>query len=187
MRFLWSCSQNLSSIVALIGRACSWLAFFLMFTIVSDVTLRHWFVIGSTALQELEWHLHGALFLMTLGWAYTKDSHVRIELFSLKATKRTRAWIELIGGLIFLIPYVAVLLYFTWDYVALSWAYGESSASPTGLPMRYVIKAIMGLGFFVLFLAGLARISEALIYLLAPPALANQTRYAQGRQEIGHA
>ena len=178
MNSIFSIYLILHKVISYFGRASSYLSIVLMLVIVTDVTLRHWFVIGSTQLQELEWHLHGALFLLTLGYAYMSDSHVRIELFSEKLSNKSKAWLELVGICIFLLPYVAALLWFTADYIAISWEYGEKSASPSGLPMRYIIKSVMGIGFFLLLLAAIARACEALVYLFGAPNIQNKTRYA---------
>tara|TARA_R110002096_G_scaffold281520_1_gene475665 strand:- start:18 stop:584 length:567 start_codon:yes stop_codon:yes gene_type:complete len=156
-----------------------WLILALMLVIVTDVTLRHWFVIGSTKLQELEWHLHGALFLMCLGWAYTKNAHVRIELLSEKLSKRGAAIVEMLGCLLFLLPYVAAILIFGFDYMAFSLEYNEASASATGLPNRWIIKSFILTGFCFLGIAALSRFFESLVYLFGDKKLAEQTFFAQ--------
>ncbi len=158
-------SDSLEAIVQRIGKAAAWLMIALMLVIVTDVLLRRWLIIGSTKLQELEWHLHGALFLLTIGWAYTKDAHVRIELFHGKFKARTKAWLELWGCLLFLIPYVIAIVYFGNDYAQISYTYSETSASPTGLPARWVIKYIMVFGFVLLGLAGISRLLKSLVFL----------------------
>lgn len=161
------------------AKVAVWLIFALMLVIVADVTLRHWFVIGSTKLQELEWHLHGALFLLCLGWAYTKNAHVRIELLSEKLSKRGAVFIEMVGCLLLLLPYVAAILIFGYDYMAFSLEYNESSASATGLPNRWIIKSIILFGFSLLGTAAIARLLEAIIYLFGPSSLVEKTSFAK--------
>ena len=73
-------SQFLEKIVTFFGKMGSWLAIPLIFIIIFDIVTRRFFILGSTKLQEMEWHLHTALFLLVLGYAYLKDSHVRIEI-----------------------------------------------------------------------------------------------------------
>ncbi|MFC3051262.1 TRAP transporter small permease subunit [Kordiimonas pumila] len=160
-----------------IAKVAVWIIPLLVLVIMTDITLRHWFVIGSTKLQELEWHLHGALFLFCLGWAYIKNAHVRIELFAEKFSARTSARIELLGCLLFLMPYCLAILYFGIDYIAYSFAYGESSASATGLPYRWIMKSGILAGFSLLLCAGLTRSLEAIIYLYGPTSLAHLTFY----------
>jgi len=176
---LLNISKSLETLNRRVARSAVWLILVLAIVIVTDVTLRRWFVIGSTKLQELEWHLHGALFLLCLGWAYTKNAHVRIELLSEKFTDRTSAYIELIGGLLFLMPFCAAILYFGYDYIAFSLAYNEASASATGLSDRWIIKSMVVIGFFLLMLAAIARALEAIVFLFGENSAAQKTRYAQ--------
>ena len=185
MHQLFALSRHFERASSLIGRVAVWLLFALMLVIITDVTLRHWFVIGSTKLQELEWHLHGALFLLCLGWAYTKNAHVRIELLSERWSRRTAAKVELLGCLMLLLPYVFAILSFGWDYVAYSIAYGENSASATGLPNRWVIKSMIVIGFGVLGIAALSRMLDSIIFLFGPDALASKTHYSNAPHREG--
>lgn len=165
-------ARSLEYIVTIIGRMAGWLIPALMFVIVMDVVLRHWFVIGSTALQELEWHLHGALFLLALGYAYFKNAHVRIEIFYERWSVRTRAWVELWGIILMMLPYCAAILWFASDYAARAFLVGESSPSPAGLPDRWIIKSTLVLGFAVLGLAGISRGLTLMVFLFGPKSLA---------------
>ncbi|NVJ69530.1 MAG: TRAP transporter small permease subunit [Alphaproteobacteria bacterium] len=185
MKGLFSFAQSLQRISNSIGRFSAWAIVLLALVIITDVVLRRWFVIGSTKLQEMEWHLHGFLFLMCLGWAYSKNAHVRIELVSERLSLRTHAWIELIGCALFLLPYVAAVLWFGFDYVSYSWAYNEASASPTGLPDRWIIKSAIVIGFAMLGFAALARLIYAGIYLFGPKALAEQTPFSHTEPQTG--
>ena len=178
MESLLSLSRLFARVPAFFGRIGAWAIIALMVVIITDVTLRRWFVIGSTKLQELEWHLHGALFLLCLGWAYSKHAHVRIELVSEKLSARSRAWIELLGCLLFLLPYVAAILTFGFDYVGYSYAYNEASASPTGLPDRWIIKSFIPIGFALLGFAAVARLLEAIVFLFGNKQQAEQTVFA---------
>lgn len=160
-----------------LGRASAWLMIALILVIMTDVTLRHWFVIGSTKLQELEWHLHGALFLLALGWAYTRDAHVRIELASERFSARTKAWVELLGCCLFLLPYVAAVVWFGIDYVGYSLEYDEASPSATGLPHRWIIKAAIPLGFVTLGMAALSKLINASVFLFGTQEQARETSF----------
>ncbi len=177
-------AQALESVAQVVGRAAGWLALVLVAVILFDVVMRRWFVIGSTRLQELEWHLHGALFLLALGYAYSRGAHVRIEVLHERFSPRTQAAIELTGLVILLVPFLSVVIWFGWNYVVLSWTIDEASPSPTGLPHRWIIKGVMLIGFLLLGCAALARILEAIIFLFGPPTLAARTDFA--RPEATH-
>ena len=73
-------SQFLDKVVTVSGKIGSWLAIPLIFIIIFDIITRRFFILGSTKLQEMEWHLHTALFLLVIGYAYLKNAHVRIEI-----------------------------------------------------------------------------------------------------------
>ncbi len=159
-------ARALERLVSTVGRLFAWLSLPLAAVIVFDVVTRRFFVLGSTKLQELEWHLHAALFLMLLGYGYLRNAHVRIDVLRERMSPRTRAWVEVFGCLLFLIPYSLLLVYYSVNFWERSFLLGEASAATTGLPYRWIIKAAMPLGFGLLFLAGLAVLLDRLAYLL---------------------
>jgi TRAP-type mannitol/chloroaromatic compound transport system permease small subunit len=109
--------------------------------------------LGSTRLQELEWHLHTALFSFWLGTAYIKNAHVRIDIAVAGAAPRTQAWIELLGVLVFALPYCLVAIYFSYDFTRTAWIFNEYSDSATGLPWRWIPKGIITAGLVLLLAA----------------------------------
>lgn len=177
MNRLLSLSSLLKRFANGMGRLSAWLIVVLILVIMTDVTLRHWFVIGSTKLQELEWHLHGALFLLALGWAYNRNAHVRIELASDRFSPVTKAWVELAGCLLFLLPYVATVIWFGIDYVGYSLEYNEASPSATGLSHRWIIKSAIPLGFATLGAAALARALDAIVFLFGDEHIRQKTGF----------
>ncbi len=162
---LLNLSVKMKRFANILGQLSAWLMVVLILVIMTDVTLRHWFVIGSTKLQEMEWHLHGALFLLALGWAYNRDAHVRIELASERFSARTKAWVELFGCCVFLLPYTAAVIWFGFDYVGYSLEYNEASPSATGLPNRWIIKSVIPIGFATLGAAAIARMIDSVAFL----------------------
>ena len=159
----------LARIVMAIGRVGAWIAIPLMVIILFDVITRRFLVLGSTKLQEGEWHLHAALFLLCMGFVYLKDGHVRIDLIREGMRSRTRSWVELIGCLVFAIPYCLIVAWFSLDFVDRSWQLNEASDSATGLPFRWAIKAFMPIGMFTLLLAGIVVLLRRIIDLFGPP------------------
>lgn len=108
---------------------------------------------GSTRLQELEWHLHAVLFSTWLGYAYIRNAHVRIDVFVGGLTPRGKLWLELVCCLVFALPYLWVALPYAQDFFVLSWRQGEGSDAPTGLPSRWVVKGFLYLGFLTVLAA----------------------------------
>lgn len=128
----------------------------LMITIIFDVIGRRFMNTGSVGLQELEWHFHGILFLLCLGFNYIEDAHVRVDLFRENFSDQTNRMIEIIGCLFLLIPYCAVVIYFGIDFTVKSFLAGEMSATSDGLSYRWIIKSFLPIGFLLLGLSGIS-------------------------------
>jgi TRAP-type mannitol/chloroaromatic compound transport system permease small subunit len=128
--------------------------------------------LGSTRLQELEWHLHGILFLTWLGYAYIRNAHVRIDILTASMSPRRQAWLELIGCAVFALPYVLTALPYAHDFFWVSFRQWEGSSAPNGLPMRWVIKLFLYFGFVSVFLAVISVAARRIVFLMGPPDLA---------------
>lgn len=146
----------LRALVTGIGRLVGWLLIVLMGVTIFDVITRRFFVLGSTQLQELEWHIHTVIFALALGYAYLRNDHVRIELVYGRLRRRSRLWIEIAGICLFLMPFTGVTLYYGTQFAYSAFLSGEASPSPVGLPHRWVIKSVLPLGLLVLLLAAVA-------------------------------
>ncbi len=155
--------------IIFIGRLAAWTSIGLIVVILFDVVTRRFLVLGSTKLQELEWHIHAVLFMLCLGYAYLKDSHVRIDLLRERLSRRKQLWIELIGCLFFLIPYSFLVIFYGVDWWHRSFAMNESAPSATGLPYRWIIKAVLPIGFLLLFASGISTAFRKIIQLFGPP------------------
>lgn len=123
-----------------------------------NVIMRYAFSSGSIALQELEWYFFSAAFLLGAGYVLKEDSHVRIDIFYAKFPRRTQAWINIAGVVLFLLPFSALVLYHSWSFTEYSFSIGERSNDPGGLPMTFLIKAVIPLSFALLLLAGFGMI-----------------------------
>ena len=169
MKFMFWLDDVTETVIVWIGRVTAWVAIFLMLVIVFDVVTRRFFVLGSTKLQELEWHIHAVLFLFCLGWAYLKDAHVRIDLVRERLSDRAQKWVELIGCLMFLIPYAVIVIFYGVDWWHRSFIQNESAASATGLPYRWIIKAALPIGFTILLLSGIGMAFRKIVQLFGTP------------------
>jgi TRAP-type mannitol/chloroaromatic compound transport system permease small subunit len=176
VHFLAKAADTIDRHIMAIGRAITWLALLLAAVIMFDVITRRFLVLGSTKLQEMEWHLHAVLFMFCVGFAYIVNAHVRIDLFRDKLSQRSKSWIEVIGCLGFAIPYVALLLFLSIGAAYDSYRVGEISSAGTGLPYRWIIKSCMSIGFLLLLLACVSVLFRHILLLFAPPALAREVR-----------
>ncbi len=141
-----------------IGKTVSWLNIILMLIILVQVILRYLFNLGSVALEELQWHLYAVGIMTGLSYAMTEDTHVRLDLLHARLRRKTRAWIDIIGILVLVLPWCYVIIHHGMDFVAASWRVKEASASPTGLPCYYIIKSVIPVSFGLLVLAAVARL-----------------------------
>ena len=171
MRYLLRIEGVLNSVTSWAGRIGAWISVPLMIIIIFDVITRRFLVLGSTKLQEGEWHLHAVLFLLCLGFAYLRNAHVRISLVHERFSPKVRHWIEFIGCLAFAIPYRAIVYYFALDFVERSWNLNEASDSATGLPFRWAVKAFLPAGMLLLGLAAIAVVLRKFVELFGSPEL----------------
>lgn len=182
MRALLTLSNGLNAILRTIAHVGVWFFIACIVTICFDVITRRFgfqlnifgIDLGSTRLQELEWHFHGVAFLTWLGWAYVKDAHVRIDVFTNSMSVRKQAWMELIGCLIFALPYLLVALPFSHTFFMTSFWQNESSSAPNGLPYRWIIKGFLYLGFWTVLLAVISVMCRRIVFLFGSPDLASE-------------
>lgn len=153
-------SRRLEPVIDLIGRAISWVWLALLLVIVLNVLLRYAFGEGRIEFEELQWHLYAVGFLVGLSYALQADAHVRVDVLHERLQPRTQAWIELYGIVLLLLPFIALILIFSVPFVTSSFAVSERSQAPGGLPLRWLIKAALPLGFALLLLATTARLSR---------------------------
>lgn len=120
--------------------------------------------LSSNAYIELQWYLFSLVFLFGAGYTLRRDRHVRVDVVYGRYSPRTRAWVNLLGGVFLLVPFVAYSIWVSWPSVANSWAVREVSADPGGLP-RYPIKAALLVAFVFLLLQGVSEIVKAARFL----------------------
>ncbi len=176
MRFVVRVANGIDRIVSGIGKAVTWLPLALIAVIVFDVITRRFLVLGSTKLQELEWHIHTLLFMFCVGWAYLANAHVRIDLVRQRLPERTQHWIEFFGCLLFAVPYTAIMFYLSIDFAYSSFLQGEVSSAGTGLAHRWIIKACLSVGLALLLLASICVMLRSFVMLFGSPALAGEVR-----------
>jgi TRAP-type mannitol/chloroaromatic compound transport system permease small subunit len=121
-----------------------------------DVMLRYVFHKGGSTLSELEWHLFSIIFLLCAGFALKHDKHVRVDVFYANFSPKQKAWVDLVGTFVFLIPFCVMIILKSLPYIEISWRYNEGSPDPSGLPWRWLIKSAIPLGMFFLLLQGVS-------------------------------
>ncbi len=162
-------SDILEAVVSFFGKAFSWIWVPLMLLVVGNVVLRYAIGTNIIALEEMQWHLYAAGFMIGLSYCFLHDGHVRVDVLAEHARPRTRAVIEIVGILIFFLPFCYFILSYAWPFVTRSYQIGEISAAPGGLPMRWIIKSFIISAFVLLTLAGIARLIRAFSLLTGFP------------------
>lgn len=162
-------SQALDHFILRVGRIASWLWLLLMSVILLNVVLRYSFGEGRIELEELQWHLYSAGFLMALSFGVVTDDHIRVDLLHERFSLRQQAWVELYGSLLLMLPFLALVLIYAIPFVMHSFAAAEVSQAPGGLPYRWLIKAALPVGFVFLSLAVCARLTRATAVLFDYP------------------
>ena len=179
MRILVAIANGIDAFLAVVAEMFSWAYIALIVVICADVITRKFGFqfpeFGSTRLQELEWHLHAILFCTWLGFAYVRDVHVRIDVFTARLDPRTRAWIELSGCLVLALPYVFIALPYAHDFFMVSFLQNESSDAPNGLAFRWIVKGFLYFAFWSVLLAVISVAIRQVAFLAgrpggAPPA-----------------
>ncbi len=149
-----------------VGKAVSWLAVALVIVVGYDVFTRYALNHSTVAAQELQWHLFSLLFLLATAYTLKHDKHVRVDVLYQNLPPKGRAWVNLSGTILFLLPFCILLISASLPYVANSFAVMETSPDPGGLPYRYLLKACIPLGYALLALQGAALAMESLLTLV---------------------
>jgi TRAP-type mannitol/chloroaromatic compound transport system permease small subunit len=134
----------------------------LVLLVVYDATVRYLFHAGSVALQELEWHLFDVVILLGIAYTLKEEGHVRVDIFYERFSPTRKAWIDLLGNVLFVLPFSFLIVTVGVEFVALSFEQMERSSDPGGLPYRYLVKSLMPLAFVLLALQAFSRITAAI-------------------------
>lgn len=149
------------SFTEITGRLIAWLTMLMVLLVMLVVVTRYFLEVGSIALQEAVTYLHCLVFLMGLAFTLKHDGHVRVDIFYRGFSPKSKAIVNLLGSILFLVP-VCLLIFFTsWDYVLASWTIKETSAENNGLPFVYLLKTLMVLMPVTLLLQGIAEIIKS--------------------------
>lgn len=165
MRTLLKLSGAIDSTNELIGRTLYWLSLIMVLIGVYNATVRYLgsFIgrnLSSNAYLEAQWYLFGLLFLLGASYGLRHNVHVRVDILHARWSEKTRAWIEALGTLFFLLPFCLIVLWLSLDWVGLSVQVRETSPNPGGL-LRYPIKIVIPVAFLLLFLQGLSQLIKA--------------------------
>lgn len=164
MALLSRISRLIDTLNDAIGRIVLWLVLAAVLLSSGNAIVRYVFDTSSNAWLELQWYLYAAVFLLCSGYTLLRNEHVRVDLISGRLSPRAQAWVDLIGGLLFLLPLAVLILWLSWPMFVESFARGEVSADAGGL-LRWPVKLLIPVGFALLALQGVSECIKRIAFL----------------------
>ena len=164
MKFWLTLSRAIDALNEQVGRAVLWLVLATTLVSAANAGMRYSFGMASNAWLELQWYLFAAIFLLAAGYTLKHNGHVRIDILYGRQSERGRAWIDLLGALVFLLPFSLLLVWFSWPGFTAAWQHGEMSADAGGL-LRWPVRLLIPLGFALLALQGISESIKRVAFL----------------------
>lgn len=155
-------SQYIDQLNEWVGRLTAWLTLAMVIVTFVVVVMRYLFDLGSIALQESITFMHAMVFMLGAAYTLRHEGHVRVDIFYRCFGERGRAWVDLLGVLLLLLPVTLFISWVSWDYVAPSWEQLEGSREAGGLPGVFLLKSVIPLMALLLLLQGVAMGMRAL-------------------------
>jgi TRAP-type mannitol/chloroaromatic compound transport system permease small subunit len=164
IRILERLARGIDCFTEWTGQIIAWLTLAMMALTCIVVVMRYFLGSGSIALQESVTYLHALVFLLGAAYTLKRGGHVRVDILYQKFTPRGQALVDALGAVLFLIPVSLLILIFSWDYVANSWAVLEVSKETQGLPWVYLLKTLLLVMPVTMLLQGVAEIIKNLLF-----------------------
>ncbi len=139
------------------GRIACWLVLIACVISAGNALLRYGFSISSNAWLEIQWYLFGGMVMLGAANTLKTNQHVRVDVLYSRYSERTRLWVDLLGGLLFLLPMAVMIGWLSWPMFANAYTIGEVSSNAGGL-LRWPVKLLVPLGFLLLVLQGVSEI-----------------------------
>jgi len=148
----------------LIGRNVYWLILVAVLVSTLNALVRYTFDVSSNAWLETQWYLFSAVFLLCAGYTLGRNEHVRIDIIAGRLSRRTQSWIDLLGGLFFLLPMSLIIMWLSWPLFIESYTRHEISGDAGGL-LRWPARLLVPVGFFLLSLQGISEVIKRIAFL----------------------
>jgi TRAP-type mannitol/chloroaromatic compound transport system permease small subunit len=157
LKALMALSRAIDWVNERFGTVANWLVLLACLISAGNAASRYLFAASSNAWLEVQWYMFAGMVLLGGPYALNRNEHVRVDLFYGMASERTRIWIDIIGGFLFLLPICIILTLFTWPWFVESWTINESSSNAGGL-IRWPVKLLLPVGFLLMALQGVSEI-----------------------------
>ena len=166
LSFVRALIRRIDAVNDWVGRATAWLTFLLVLVTTYDVAMRYLFQKSFVFIQEMEWHIFAIMFLVAAGYTHLKGDHVRVDIFYARMSRQRQAWVDLVCGVFFLFPTCFLLIWTSIPFVTASVKVLEGSPDPGGIPGRFLLKAVIPLGFALIGLQGISETVKNLFRVL---------------------
>lgn len=164
MKFLLSIANIIDTINTRVGKLVTWLTLVVVLVSATNAVVRKVFSVSSNAWLELQWYLFGAIFLLAAGYTFLLNEHVRVDALAQKFSRRTQIYIEIFGVVFFLFPACMLIFWLSLPFFYESFVLHELSSNTGGL-IRWPVKLLIPVGFFLLILAGFSHLIKCIGYL----------------------
>jgi len=157
VRVLLALSGAIDRLNEQFGVVANWLVLLACLISAGNAFSRYLFSISSNGWLEIQWYMFAGMVLLGGPYTLKMNEHVRVDLLYGMVSERTRIWIDIVGGLLFLLPICVILTYFTWPWFVESWVGNEASSNAGGL-IRWPVKLLLPVGFALMALQGISEI-----------------------------
>ena len=164
MQLLLRLSAAIDALNERFGVVANWLVLLSCLISAGNAASRYLFSQSSNGWLEIQWYMLAGMVLLGGPYALKMNEHVRVDLIYGMVSERTRIWIDIVGGLLFLLPICLILIYFTWPWFVESWRLGESSSNAGGL-IRWPVKLMLPVGFGLMALQGISELIKRIAAL----------------------
>jgi TRAP-type mannitol/chloroaromatic compound transport system permease small subunit len=157
-------SRSVDRLNEAVGKSTIWLILIVVVISAGNAVFRYAFDWSSNGLLEIQWYMFSAIFLLCAGYVLYKNEHIRIDVIAGRMSPRAQNWIDVFGIVAFLLPMVVLTMYLSWAVFMNAWVSGETSPNPGGL-VRWPVRLLLPVGFFLLLLQGLSELVKRLAFL----------------------
>ena len=164
MQALLKLARMIDAVNERIGKLIVWLVLISVLISAGNAVMRKAFDISSNAFLEIQWYLFSAIFLLGASWTLLRNEHIRIDVISGRLSSRAQNWIDVFGIVFFLLPMAAIIMWLSWPVFTLAFTSGEMSSNPGGL-IRWPVRLLVPVGFFLLLLQGLSELVKRIAFL----------------------
>ena len=164
MKVLLTLSRGIDWFNTQLAVVANWLVLLAAVISAANAGSRYLFSESSNGWLEIQWYMFAGMVLLGAPYTLKMNEHVRVDLVYGMVSQRTQIWIDIVGGFLFLLPICLILMYFTWPWFVESWLQNEASSNAGGL-IRWPVKLILPVGFFLMALQGVSEIIKRIAAL----------------------